>query len=66
MAKNAQGKMFVSNVTLTPQITFSGAKHPSPDDLNALHHRSHDECFIANSVLTEVSIEPAPPLFVSP
>jgi len=29
-----------------------------------LHHRAHDFCFIANSVLSEIVIEPPPPVFV--
>ena len=54
MGKNAKGKLYVSKVTLHPDIVFSGDRHPSDSDVAALHHRSHEECFIANSVLTEV------------
>jgi len=58
MGKNAKGKLYVSKVTLHPDIVFSGDKHPSDSDVEALHHRSHEECFIANSVLTEVVTVP--------
>jgi organic hydroperoxide reductase OsmC/OhrA len=46
-----------SRVTLRPRVTFSG---PAPDaqELHALHHRAHEKCFIANSVKTEVVVEP--------
>jgi organic hydroperoxide reductase OsmC/OhrA len=60
MTKNAKGKLFVSKVTLRPRIAFSGAKQPSAAELAGLHHHAHEECYIANSVLTEVVVEPAP------
>jgi organic hydroperoxide reductase OsmC/OhrA len=60
MGKNAHGKMYVAKVTLRPRVAFSGAKRPSDADIAEMHHRSHEECFIANSVLTEVAVEPLP------
>jgi organic hydroperoxide reductase OsmC/OhrA len=63
MAKNESGKMFVAKVSLRPRITFSGDKRPSEAELASLHHKSHDECFIANSVKTEVVTESVPPVF---
>jgi organic hydroperoxide reductase OsmC/OhrA len=57
MAKNAAGKLYVAKVTLRPAIAFSGDKRPTDADIADLHHRSHEECFIANSVLTEIAIE---------
>lgn len=56
MTKNEQGKLFVSKITLSPAITFSGPKQPSADELDALHHRSHEECYVANSVRAEVVV----------
>jgi len=58
MEKNAQGKLAVSRVTLRPAVTFSGERQPTAVELDQLHHRAHDECFIANSVKTEVRCEP--------
>ena len=58
--KNAQGKLMMSHVILRPAVTISGAKHPTPADLEQLHHQAHDKCFIANSVKTEVRCEPRP------
>ncbi len=60
MEKNERGKLFVSRVTLDPTIRFSGAKTPAPDEITALHHRSHDECYIANSVRAEIVIAGRP------
>ena len=50
-------KTWISRVTLRPRVTFSGGQ-PSAEELRALHHAAHEKCFIANSVKTEVSIEP--------
>jgi organic hydroperoxide reductase OsmC/OhrA len=58
MTKNDRGKLFVSKTTLRPRIAFSGAKQPNAAQLDELHHHAHEECYIANSVLTEVAIEP--------
>lgn len=58
MARNARGKFMVTRVTLRPAVTFSGERQPTPTELDELHHLAHDECFIANSVKTEVRCEP--------
>jgi organic hydroperoxide reductase OsmC/OhrA len=60
MTRNERGKLFVSRVTLDPRIEFSGPKRPLPDQIADLHHRSHEECFIANSVRTEVVVTGLP------
>jgi organic hydroperoxide reductase OsmC/OhrA len=58
MEKNAQGRLAITRVTLRPDIRFSGERLPNQADLDALHHAAHEECYIANSVRTEVSVEP--------
>jgi organic hydroperoxide reductase OsmC/OhrA len=58
MGRNAAGKEYVSRVTLHPAVAFSGDRRPTAAELDALHHRAHEECFIANSVLTEIRCEP--------
>ena len=57
MAKNAEGKMAMTVVTLKPEVAFDGP-HPSREQLDALHHEAHELCFIANSVKTEVRCVP--------
>jgi organic hydroperoxide reductase OsmC/OhrA len=57
MTKNERGKLFVSKATLRPRIAFSGARQPTEAQLAELHHHAHEECYIANSVLTEVMVE---------
>jgi organic hydroperoxide reductase OsmC/OhrA len=59
MGKNSAGKTAMVRVTLRPRVAFSGEPLPSAADIAQLHHRAHEECFIANSVTTEVRIEPA-------
>ncbi len=60
MTKNGNGKLFVSKVTLDPAIEFSGEKLPSPEQIADMHHLAHKECFIANSVLTEIVVAGIP------
>ena len=60
MTKNARGKLFVSRVTLDPKIAWSGENRPSAEEVAALHHRAHEECFLANSVMTEVVVAGVP------
>jgi organic hydroperoxide reductase OsmC/OhrA len=50
-------KTWMSRVTLRPLVAFSGRK-PTEEEHKALHRRAHERCFIANSVKTEVIVEP--------
>jgi organic hydroperoxide reductase OsmC/OhrA len=59
MAKNADGKLVVARVRLRPEVAFSGERIPTHADIDALHHAAHEECYIANSVRTEITVEPA-------
>ena len=56
MEKNAEGRVAVTRVTLRPVVSFEG-KAPSPEEHARLHHEAHEECFIANSVKSEVRCE---------
>lgn len=60
MTKNERGVPWVSTVTLRPQITYGGDQRPSADDESRLHHLAHEQCFIANSVRTEITVQPDP------
>jgi organic hydroperoxide reductase OsmC/OhrA len=57
MARNAAGKLAMTQVTLRPAVRFSGERCPTAEQHAALHHAAHDECFIANSVTSEVLCE---------
>ena len=54
--KNAQGKLAVTRVELRPKIVFGGDKKPTAADMEWLHDKAHKECFIANSVTTDVRV----------
>ncbi|HVU02825.1 MAG TPA: OsmC family protein [Polyangiaceae bacterium] len=59
MTKNERRVPWVSRVTLSPRITYGGEKRPSPEEELHLHHKAHEECFISNSVKTEIVVVPA-------
>ena len=58
MEKNAEGKLAITRVTLRPRLKFSGDKQPTAEEIEEMNHTAHDQCFIANSVKTEVTVEP--------
>jgi organic hydroperoxide reductase OsmC/OhrA len=58
MGKNSEGKLAIIKVILHPVVKYSEESTPSPEENDALHHEAHEKCFIANSVLTEIRIEP--------
>ncbi len=55
LAKNENGKLAITEVRLSPRITFAGDP-PDEAALAALHERSHHECFIANSVNCDIVV----------
>jgi organic hydroperoxide reductase OsmC/OhrA len=59
LGKNAAGKVAMTTVTLKPRVEFCGEQRPTRAAFDALHHKAHEKCFIANSVTTEVRCEPA-------
>lgn len=56
MEKDERGRLWMSRVVLRPAVTFVGER-PMRDAELAAHHEAHEECFIANSVRTAVSVE---------
>lgn len=57
MTKNERGKEWVSSVELAPRLTWVGERVPTPAELAELHHESHEECYISNSVKTEIRVK---------
>jgi organic hydroperoxide reductase OsmC/OhrA len=43
---------------LRPDVQFSGDRLPSRAEIDAIHHTAHADCFIANSVKSQVLLEP--------
>jgi organic hydroperoxide reductase OsmC/OhrA len=58
LAAGSDGRQMMTRVVLSPKITFTGERQPTAEELAQLHHRAHEECFIANSVKSEVMVEP--------
>jgi organic hydroperoxide reductase OsmC/OhrA len=58
LEKNEHGRLAITRATLRPRVVFGGEKQPSADEIAHLHHRAHEQCFIANSVTTDVRVEP--------
>lgn len=56
MTKNEKGKFWVSKVTLRPRIVFGGERKPTAEEIDAMHHSAHENCFIANSVTTTIEM----------
>ena len=56
MDKNEAGRLAITRVELRPAITFAPETQPSPNEIANMHHLSHKQCFIANSVKTIVEV----------
>ena len=59
MGANAEGRMAMLQVILRPEVTFSGEKIPDTAGHEELHRLAHHECYIANSVRTEIRCQPS-------
>jgi organic hydroperoxide reductase OsmC/OhrA len=59
VAKNGDGRMAMTQVTLRPKVVFASGKRPSATDHEAMHDEAHERCFIATSVKTDMRCEPA-------
>lgn len=57
LGKNPEGREAMTRVTRRPLVTFSGAP-PSAKDHKELHEKAHERCFIANSVRSEIILQP--------
>ncbi|MFK8028697.1 MAG: OsmC family protein [Gammaproteobacteria bacterium] len=56
MNKNGQGRLAITLIELRPKIVFSGERRVSAEQLQQMHELAHKECFIANSVTTEIVV----------
>jgi organic hydroperoxide reductase OsmC/OhrA len=58
MARNAEGRVAITRVTLRPAVAFGGERVPDRAAIERLHHAAHERCFIAASVRTAIACEP--------
>jgi organic hydroperoxide reductase OsmC/OhrA len=56
MDKNSAGRLAMQRVVLRPDVRFGGDP-PGAGALRQLHDRAHHECYLANSVLTAITVE---------
>ena len=57
MEENGDGRLAVTRVALRPRIVWGAGKTPTPEQIDHMHHVAHEQCFIANSVKTLVTVE---------
>ena len=60
MGRNERGAEFIDQVRLRPQVTFRAGAGPDAAALADLHHRSHESCYLANSVRSAVVVDGLP------
>ena len=58
MGKTAEGRMAMTRVVLRPTVRFAGGRLPAAEEFQAMHRLANEQCYIANSVRTEVVCEP--------
>jgi organic hydroperoxide reductase OsmC/OhrA len=56
MERNESGRLAVTRVELHPKIMFAEGVIVDAGTLEKMHHLSHEECFIANSIKSEVTV----------
>lgn len=57
MEKTGGNKYAITRITLRPKIIFSGEHQPSAEETAKLHHDSHEQCYVANSLKSEIVVE---------
>jgi organic hydroperoxide reductase OsmC/OhrA len=58
LTKNADGKLAITKVTLRPLIIVAAGQGDLSERLTHFHEKAHANCFIANSVKCEVTVQP--------
>ena len=58
LGRRDDGRLWLARVRLQPMVTVGGPSEPSGLLMQQLHQRAHDECFLANALKAEMSVEP--------
>jgi organic hydroperoxide reductase OsmC/OhrA len=61
MEKNEDGNLAITKVRLRPQVTFAGDNSPTREQIETMHEEAHHQCFLANSVKTDIAVEAIAP-----
>jgi organic hydroperoxide reductase OsmC/OhrA len=56
LAEISEGEYWVSEVILSPTITFAAPQEAMPSALARIHELAHEQCFIARSIKTRVTV----------
>ncbi len=56
LARDENKVTLVQKVALNPKIVFAEGQTPDQETLSQLHDKAHHQCFIANSVKSEIVI----------
>ena len=62
MSTNAEGRQWVSHVELSPTVTYAEGGAPSAEREAQLQQLAHEDCYLANSVRTEITVRSRTPL----
>jgi organic hydroperoxide reductase OsmC/OhrA len=54
---NEHRRLAITRVVLKPNVAFASGHRPDDATLDAIHEESHEQCFIANSVKTTITVE---------
>ena len=57
MGKTPEGRTFIGTITLKPHVVWVG-NPPSHDQLEELHDKAHTDCYIGNSLISKIVVEP--------
>jgi organic hydroperoxide reductase OsmC/OhrA len=56
LEENSEGQLAMTRIILDPKIIYSG-KQPSEEEIQKMHHLAHQQCFLANSVKTVITVK---------
>lgn len=56
MSADARGRRSITRIVLHPKIRFSGPREPDAAVIEGLHHQAHEECYVANSLRSEIVV----------
>jgi organic hydroperoxide reductase OsmC/OhrA len=56
LAEISEGEYWVSEVILSPTVTFAAHQEVMPSALARIHELAHEQCFIARSIKTKVTV----------
>lgn len=56
MSTDERGRQCITRIVLRPKIRFSGPRAPDAVGVARLHHEAHEECYIANSLRSEIRV----------